>query len=36
MVAALAAAVAEHRIEVSVIKTGHSQFVRGTDRVSYH
>ena len=36
VVAALAAAVAEHRIEVTVIKTGHSQFVRGTDRVSNH
>ncbi len=36
VVAALAAAVAEHRIEVSVIKTGHAQFVRGTDRISNH
>ena len=36
VVAALAAAVAEHRIEVTVIRTGHSQFVRGTDRVSNH
>jgi hypothetical protein len=36
VVAALAAAAAEHRIEVSVIKTGHSQLVRGTDRVSNH
>ena len=36
VIAALAAAVAEHRIEVTVIKTGHSQFVRGTDRVSNH
>jgi hypothetical protein len=36
LIAALAAAVAEHRIEVTVIKTGHSQFVRGTDRVSNH
>ena len=36
VVAALAAAVEEHRIVVSVIKTGHSQFVRGTDRVSNH
>jgi hypothetical protein len=36
VVAALAAAVAEYRIEVTVIKTGHSQFVRGTDRVSNH
>ena len=36
VIAALAAAVAEHRIEVTVIRTGHSQFVRGTDRVSNH
>jgi hypothetical protein len=36
VVAALSAAVAEHRIEVTVIKTGHSQFVRGTDRISNH
>ncbi|MDQ4069448.1 MAG: lytic murein transglycosylase [Actinomycetota bacterium] len=36
VVAALAAAAAEHRIEVSVIKTGHATFVRGTDRVSNH
>jgi hypothetical protein len=36
VVAALAAAVAEHQIEVTVIRTGHSQFVRGTDRVSNH
>ena len=36
VLAALAAAVAEHSIEVSVIETGHSQFVRGTDRVSNH
>ena len=36
VVAALAAALAEHRIEVSVIKTGHAQFVRGTDRISNH
>ena len=36
VVAALAAAVADHRVEVTVIKTGHSQFVRGTDRVSNH
>ena len=32
----LAAAVANHRISVSVIKTGHSQYVAGTDRVSNH
>ena len=36
VVSALAAAVANHRISVSVIKTGHSQFVAGTDRVSNH
>lgn len=36
VVAALAAAVVDHRIEVSVIRTGHSQFVSGTDRVSNH
>ncbi|MDP1806325.1 MAG: hypothetical protein Q8K72_14220 [Acidimicrobiales bacterium] len=34
--AALAAAVVDHRVEVSVIRTGHSQFVSGTDRVSNH
>ncbi|HWC10597.1 MAG TPA: lytic transglycosylase domain-containing protein, partial [Acidimicrobiales bacterium] len=32
----LAAAASEHRISVSVFKTGHSQFVAGTDRVSNH
>ena len=36
VVAALAAAVADHHIAVSVVKTGHSMFVRGTDRVSNH
>jgi hypothetical protein len=36
VIAALAAAVAEHRIEVTVVRTGHSQFVRGTDRESNH
>ena len=36
VVATLAAAVVEHRIAVSVIKTGHSPFVRGTDRISNH
>jgi hypothetical protein len=36
VVAVLAAAAAKHRIEVSVIKTGHAQLVRGTDRVSNH
>ncbi len=32
----LASLVANHRIAVSVIKTGHSQYVKGTDRVSNH
>jgi hypothetical protein len=32
----LASLVANHRIAVSVIKTGHSQYVAGTDRVSNH
>ncbi|MDQ4068782.1 MAG: lytic murein transglycosylase [Actinomycetota bacterium] len=36
VVAALAAVLEEHGIVVSVIKTGHSQFVRATDRVSNH
>jgi hypothetical protein len=36
LVRALAAAAATHRIAVSVIKTGHSQHVAGTDRVSNH
>ncbi|HEX2274534.1 MAG TPA: lytic murein transglycosylase, partial [Acidimicrobiales bacterium] len=36
VVNALAAMVANHRISVSVIKTGHSQFVAGTDRISNH
>jgi len=32
----LASLVANHRIAVSVIKTGHNEFVAGTDRVSNH
>jgi len=32
----LAALSADHRIAISVIKTGHSVFVEGTDRVSNH
>ena len=32
----LASLVANHRIAVSVIKTGHSEYVAGTDRVSNH
>jgi hypothetical protein len=36
VVSALAAAVADYRLEVTVIRTGHSQFVRGTERVSNH
>ena len=32
----LAAAVANHKIAVSVIKSGHSEFVAGTNRVSNH
>lgn len=32
----LASLVANHRIAVSVIKTGHSHYVAGTDRVSNH
>lgn len=32
----LAAIAAGHRITVSVIKTGHDQYVHGTDRVSNH
>jgi hypothetical protein len=32
----LAAAAATHRIAVSVIRTGHDQFVAGTDRISNH
>ena len=32
----LAALVVNHRISVSVFKTGHNQFVAGTDRVSNH
>lgn len=32
----LKAAAAKFRIEVSVIQTGHSRFVRGTDRLSNH
>ncbi|HEX2041499.1 MAG TPA: lytic murein transglycosylase, partial [Acidimicrobiales bacterium] len=36
LVNVLAAAAATHRISVSVIKTGHSQFVAGTDRISNH
>lgn len=32
----LAAAAVRHRIEVTVIRTGHAPFVRGTDRVSDH
>jgi hypothetical protein len=32
----LASLVVNHRIAVSVIKTGHSQYVNGTDRVSNH
>lgn len=36
VVRVLAAAASKHRIAVSVIKTGHSQYVAGTDRVSNH
>ncbi len=36
VVKVLAAASANHRIAVSVIQTGHSQYVAGTDRVSNH
>ncbi len=36
LVALLAAASAKHAITVSVIRSGHSQFVSGTDRVSNH
>lgn len=36
VVKVLAAAAATHRIAVSVIKTGHSMFVAGTDRISNH
>src|SRR5204862_4294927 len=32
----LAAAAAHRRIEVGVIRTGHTQFVKGTDRVADH
>jgi hypothetical protein len=32
----LAAAATHHRISVSVVKTGHDQFVHGTNRVSNH
>ncbi|HEV3400725.1 MAG TPA: lytic transglycosylase domain-containing protein, partial [Acidimicrobiales bacterium] len=32
----LASMAANHRISVSVLKTGHSEFVAGTDRVSNH
>jgi hypothetical protein len=36
VVKVLAAAVVNHRVAVSVIKTGHSKYVAGTDRVSNH
>lgn len=36
VVSLLNAIAANHRITVSVIKTGHSKFVAGTDRVSSH
>jgi hypothetical protein len=36
VVALLGAVAANHRITVSTIKTGHSEFVSGTDRVSNH
>ncbi|MDQ4069889.1 MAG: lytic transglycosylase domain-containing protein, partial [Actinomycetota bacterium] len=36
VVAALGAILARHRIKVSVFQTGHSMYVRGTDRVSNH
>ena len=36
LVRMLATLSADHRIAVSVIKTGHSKFVAGTDRVSNH
>jgi hypothetical protein len=36
VIALLAAAATRHRIEVSVIRTGHDKFVRGTDRISDH
>ncbi|MGH9222293.1 MAG: lytic murein transglycosylase [Acidimicrobiales bacterium] len=36
LVQVLAAASARHRLTVSVIRTGHSVFVKGTDRVSNH
>ncbi|MGH9265845.1 MAG: hypothetical protein ACRD1D_14245, partial [Acidimicrobiales bacterium] len=36
LVQLLAATVPFHRIGVSVVKTGHDQFVHGTDRVSNH
>jgi hypothetical protein len=32
----LGAAALEHRLVISVIKTGHSTFVKGTDRISNH
>jgi len=36
IVAVLRAIVARHSVGVSVFKTGHSQYVKGTDRVSNH
>ena len=36
LVDVLAAAVAEHRLSVSVFKTGHAKFVRGSTSVSNH
>ena len=36
LIALLAASASKHRIAVSVIRTGHDQFVRGTERVSNH
>jgi hypothetical protein len=36
VIALLLAAATRHRIEVSVIMTGHDKFVRGTDRISDH
>ena len=36
VVAFLAATAVNHRITVSVIKSGHDKYVRGTDRVSKH
>ena len=36
VISLLAAAATAHRIEVSVIKTGHGMYVAGTNRVSNH